>query len=124
MKSSKDRAMVTILTITSMLADDEDFDNIRDDLEHLFHFVQDTPEKKDELVRCKSGFAFTVKVGQNYACLPQKDDCPPYSYVEVQNPTECDDLLVPYEDTARADIYIYVPIWTVHQLIKRHGGRV
>ena len=124
MNSSKDRAIVTILTITSMLAEDKDFDNIRDDLEHLFHFVQDTPEKKDELVRCKSGFTFTVKVGQNYACLPQKDGCPSYSYVEVQNPTEYDDLLVPYEDTSRDNIYTYVPIWTVHQLIKRHGGRV
>ena len=124
MKSSKDRALDTLLTITSMLAQHKDWANIQVDLERLFHYVQDTPEKKDELVRCKSGFAFTVKVGQNYACLPQKDGCPSYSYVEVQNPTEYDDLLVPYEDISRDNIYTYVPIWTVHQLIKRHGGRV
>ena len=124
MKSSKDRALDTILTITTMLAQHEDWASIEADLKHLFHFVQDTPADKDELVKCKSGFAFTVKVGQNYACLPQKDDCPPYSYVEVQNPTEYDDLLDPYEDTAREDIYIYVPIWTVQQLIKRHGGQI
>ena len=56
--------------------------------------------------------------------MPREDKAWPYSEVELDFPSEVDDLIEIYgeEHGTTETIYPYVPIDIVNELIEKHGG--
>jgi hypothetical protein len=70
---------------------------------------------------CADGFEFNCQAKETSYCNPRKDCMWPYSSVELGFPSDRDELIDCY---AQEDykIFPYVPVKTVIELIKKHGG--
>lgn len=87
--------------------------------------------KNYKSVVCKDGFAMSVQASEFHYCRP-KDNKGPYASVEVGNPNQKEELLMPFmregEDGADTKptmtYYPYVPSNLVSAIIKKHGGMV
>lgn len=84
-----------------------------------------------ERIVCKDGYSFSCQVNEYTYCNPRKSGAFPYSSVELVFPSDSDSLIDAYaenpnpsrdEDGFIKTVYGYVPIKTVTNLIKKHGG--
>lgn len=80
---------------------------------------------------CKDGYSFSCQVNEYAYCNPRKSGAFPYSSVEISFPSDGDSLIDAYaedpnpsrdEDGYIKTVYGYIPIKTVTNLIKKHGG--
>jgi len=71
---------------------------------------------------CADGFHMSVQASDGHYCEPRNDDGP-YTRVEVGFPSEYDLLLDAYRgEDGDTDVYGYVPVPIVLEVIRRHGG--
>ena len=84
-----------------------------------------------ERIVCKDGYSFSCQVNEYAYCNPRKSGAFPYSSVEIGFPSNGDSLIDAYAENPNASrdedgfiktVYGYVPIKTVTNLIKKHGG--
>ncbi len=84
-----------------------------------------------ERIVCKDGYSFSCQVNEYAYCNPRKSGAFPYSSVEIGFPSDGDSLINAYAENHNASrdedgfiktVYGYVPIKTVTNLIKKHGG--
>lgn len=80
---------------------------------------------------CKDGYSFSYQASAYHYCTPRSTFKPnekeKYTQVELGYPSEDDELIHDYcedPDHATYDIYPYVPVRIVNQLIEKHGGIV
>ncbi len=75
---------------------------------------------------CNDGFSISVQGSSNHYCSPREnltDEA--YAEVELGFPSVADDLIADYaeDDEDLTDtVYGWVPIDTVEELVKKHGG--
>ena len=84
-----------------------------------------TYRKVAPLVVCNDGFTMSVQVGRGLYCSPRIDESDYYHEVEVDYPSEREELLMPYvedETIPTNTVYGYVPIEVVNEVIRKHGG--
>ena len=86
-------------------------------------------------VVCKDGFKMSVQAGSHAYCNP-REDVGPYYEVEVGYPNQIESFLLPYiecpvwEDpdgfggSPTKQVYPYVPVGVIRQVIEKHGGMV
>lgn len=72
-----------------------------------------------ERLECRDGFSVSVQASSYHYCIP-RDDKGPYTHVEVGLPSEDCPTLKPYRDSA--DVYAYVPVGVVWEILLAHGG--
>lgn len=84
-----------------------------------------------ERIVCKDRYSFSCQVNEYAYCNPRKSGVFPYSSVEISFPSDGDSLINAYAENHNASrdedgfiktVYSYVPIKTVTNLIKKHGG--
>ena len=84
-----------------------------------------------ERIICRDGYSFSCQANQYTYCNPRKPGAYPYSSVELGYPSERDTIINGYAEDSKAEkneegyidtIYGYVPVQTVIELIKKHGG--
>lgn len=80
---------------------------------------------------CKDGYSFSCQASAYHYCTPRRTFKPnekeKYTMVELGFPSKDDELIHDYcedPDHATYDIYPYVPVRIVNQLIEKHGGIV
>lgn len=78
------------------------------------------PEPLPHIV-CTDGYEFSCQARKMCYCNPRKDFAWPYSSVELGFPSDRDELIDIYAEED-GEIYSYVPVKTVIELIKKHGG--
>ncbi len=73
---------------------------------------------------CNDGFSISVQANRYTYCTPRQDRAWPYSEVELEFPSELDELIEEYAETegTTQTVFGYVPIKVVNQLIEKHGG--
>ena len=89
-------------------------------------------------VECRDGFRMSVQASRSHYCEPQ-DDAGPYTAVEVGFPSEYEPLLRDYVDGSPSyieeipldetgswtdNVYSWVPVSVVLEVIEKHGGMV
>ena len=77
----------------------------------------------------KDGFSMSVQASTNHYSVPRENlaRLSVYSAVEVGFPNEAEPLLLPYQESKgdpTEDVYPYVPIEVVQEVIEKHGGLV
>jgi hypothetical protein len=74
-------------------------------------------------LRCKDGFSMSVQASRSHYCFPKLDGGP-YTSVEVGFPTEKEELLMPFSSEVCwwDNVYGWVPLSVVQQVIDNHGG--
>lgn len=85
-----------------------------------------------ERLVCKDGYSFSCQANRWAYCNPRESESYPYSSVELRFPSSRDELIDIYAEDADpvfdcvtvgvGIIYPYVPVQTVIELIKKHGG--
>jgi len=83
--------------------------------------------KRYKRVVCKDGFSMSVQAHDGAYCEPRIDNAANYTEVEVGYPTQIEELLMPWcedKDKPCNTVYGYVPVFTVHLVITKHGGMV
>lgn len=80
--------------------------------------------EKTRRLTCKDGFTVSVQASKFHYCVPRKNKAWPYHSVELEFPSELDDLIKNYanECDTTDTIFPYVPIEIVNKLIEKHGG--
>lgn len=80
---------------------------------------------------CKDGYSFSCQASAYHYCTPRSTFKPnekeKYTMVELGFPSKDDELIHDYcedPDHATHEIYPYVPVRIVNQLIEKHGGIV
>jgi len=76
---------------------------------------------------CKDGFMMSVQASDRHRCCPKTLDffklsC--YSEVEVGFPSATEELLMPYQVSEGSNVFGYVPLKVVQEIIRKHGGTV
>lgn len=76
---------------------------------------------------CKDGFSISVQASEYHYCEPRVDyPGVPYSHVECGYPSAHPGALVAYQEQpgrdVTDDVYPYVPVELVENLIAAHGG--
>jgi len=74
---------------------------------------------------CKDGFMFSVQASNSHYCCPKTLDffdlsC--YSAVEVGFPNQPEELLTHCEVGEGSNVFGYVPMEVVLEIIRKHGG--
>lgn len=72
---------------------------------------------------CKDGFSPSVQGSGVHSCEPRevrRDG--QYKSLEVGYPSTVAPLLDPYREIYLYDIYTYVPVGVIEELIEKHGG--
>jgi len=80
--------------------------------------------KRYQRVLCRDGYDISVQAG-TYSYSHPRDDCGPYSEVELGFPNRPDPLIDSYAESPDSlinTVYPYVPSKIVHLLIVKHGG--
>ncbi len=84
-----------------------------------------------EVVKCADGFSMSVQAHDHSYCIPRRGGQPLYTSVEVGFPSQLEPLLMPYVDgdpteigNATEQVYGYVPVELVREVIEKHGGMV
>lgn len=74
-------------------------------------------------IRCKDGFKVSVQASLWHYCTPKETlkDGSRYTHLELGYPNRTDEVIEPYRD---GDVYPYVPVEKVNELIEKHGGIV
>jgi hypothetical protein len=72
-------------------------------------------------VVCKSGLHMSVQASEMHYCEP-RDNHGPWTHVEIGYPSQILPELAPYNEDGYGDIYAYVPIELVEQIIEDNGG--
>lgn len=85
------------------------------------------PQSVGILVRprifCKDGFSISVQGSGAHSSEPRevrRDG--QYKSLEVGYPSTDERLLDPYRETYLSDIYTYVPVDVIEEIIENHGG--
>lgn len=77
-------------------------------------------------VVCADGFSMSVQASSRHCCLPKIDKAEHYDAVEVGFPSERVSVLQRYaaKDLSgdNTDVYGYVPVEIVNQIVNDHGG--
>lgn len=75
---------------------------------------------------CKDGFKISIGASVFHHCDPCKNKAWPYKSVQLNFPSELDDLIGDYAQDPKemGNVYSYVPIDIVNELIEKHGGIV
>ena len=75
---------------------------------------------------CKDGFNISICASVFHYCEPCKNKAWPYKSVQLNFPSELDDLISDYAQDPKemGTVYSYVPIDIVNKLIEKHGGIV
>ena len=78
---------------------------------------------------CVDGFTMSVQASSHHYCSPKADVVFAYSAVEIDSPSQPEELLEPYMEGDDGDaptkaIYPYTPADVVLQIIAKHGGMV
>ena len=71
---------------------------------------------------CPDGFSMSVQASNSHYCSP-RNDFGPYASVEVGYPNRPEPLLEPYSDGG-GDVFGWVPVEVIAQIIAKHGGLV
>ena len=74
-------------------------------------------------MRCADGFSMSVQASNSHYCSP-RDDFGPYVSVEVGYPNRPEPLLEPHSDVVGGDVFGWVPVEVIAQIIAKHGGLV
>ncbi len=77
-------------------------------------------------VACKSGLKMSVQASFSHYCEP-REDCGPYTHVEVGFPSAKVEDLMPYAERPEEPtetVYGWVPIQLVESIISNNGGLV
>ena len=74
---------------------------------------------------CKDGFMFSAQASDLHYCCPKtldffKPSC--YSEVEVGFPSQPEELLLPFQAGEGSNVFGYVPLEVVREIIRKHGG--
>ena len=81
--------------------------------------------KKNKTVVCNDGFMMSVQASNTAYCEPRIDNAERYTEVEVGYPSHPESLLIKYAEEPEKPtntVYGYVPAYTVHLVITKHGG--
>ena len=74
---------------------------------------------------CKDGFKMCVQASAHHYCCPKTLDffkLALYSEVEVECTNSPEELLLPYEVGEGSNVFGYVPLEVVREIIRKHGG--
>ena len=74
---------------------------------------------------CKDGFSISVQGGTSFHYCNPRELCNFYEELECGFPSSEEKLLTPYQDgndSQLDDVFAYVPIEIVEEIIKKHGG--
>lgn len=86
-----------------------------------------------ERIICRDGYSFSCQANEYAYCNPKKTNAFPYTSFELGYPSDKDKLIDIYAENPNATkdengcihtVYPYVPVQTVIELIKKHGGFV
>ena len=78
---------------------------------------------------CNNGLIFSLQTSESHYCTPQ-NDTGPWTHVEIGFPNRKIDALMPYADGAwrdcppTDDVYAYVPMDIVQEMIDANGGLI
>jgi hypothetical protein len=81
--------------------------------------------KRNKKVICGDGFKMSVQAHDGAYCTPRTDNAPKYTEVEIGYPSHVEPLIIKYAEmpeTPTDTVYGYVPVYTVHLVITKHGG--
>lgn len=78
--------------------------------------------------RCADGFSISIQGGTRFHYCQPRELCRIFESVELGFPNQVEDLIMPYidgsEDNPLGDVYGFVPIEVVDEMITKHGGIV
>jgi hypothetical protein len=91
-----------------------DFRNVR-------HWRPESGLIQRRYMRCADGFEMSVQASNSHYCSP-RNDFGPYGSVEVGYPNRPEALLEPYSDGYGGDVFGWVPVAVIEQIVAKHGG--
>ena len=78
--------------------------------------------------RCADGFSISIQGGTRFHYCQPRELCRIFESVELGFPNQVEDLIMPYidgsEDNPLGNVYGFVPIEVVDEMITKHGGIV
>lgn len=83
---------------------------------------------QNPLLRCADGFTMSVQASERHYCTP-RTDVGPYTEMEIGFPNMLEPLLIPFQNepsyhAPTEDVYCYVPLEIIYEVIVKHGGLV
>ena len=98
---------------------------INDYIRNFRNFDEEDPYFTPRIT-CKDGFSISVQASHFHYCSPGEDTCFLYTSVEAGYPAEVEPLLIEYAeggaDDLTKDVYPYVPVEVIEEVINKHGG--
>ena len=73
-------------------------------------------------ITCMDGFNMSVQASAWHYCTPRQSGLSEYEEVEVGFPSEDEELIQKYLEWPESDVYGYVPVEVIWQVIIKHGG--
>lgn len=92
-----------------------------------FEYTDRTTRPVFPEIVCKDGFRISVQGHCGAYSFPRDDFADKYSMVEVMCSSTDDPIIMEMRDKREydgGDIFGYVPVWVVENIIKNHGGIV
>ena len=78
--------------------------------------------------RCADGFSISIQGGTRFHYCQPRELCRIFESVELGFPNQVEDLIMPYidgsADNPLGNVYGFVPIEVVDEMITKHGGIV
>jgi hypothetical protein len=73
-------------------------------------------------VKCNDGYRISIQASECHYCTPRVSTPEGYTRFELGYPSVPDDIIEPFREAEGSDIYPYVPLAVVEQLLRKHGG--